>query len=196
MNASPVHLHDLLVRAGLRGSALEQALSLFSARRVDKGEPVLCQGERWVQAMFVERGILRMYFVDRDGKEFNKNFHAEGALICALTEAMAQQPSLFGIAAVEATQLWVAPADRLYTVLDAAGTWAPLRARLLEGLVTHKLQREHDLLALDGAQRYAQFCATHPQLANRLPLAHLATYLGLTNVSLSRIRRKLREAGD
>lgn len=195
MNAPPVPLSDLLARAGLKEAALEQALSLFSARRVDKGKPVLCQGERWAHAMFVERGILRMYFVDRDGKEFNKNFHAEGALICAITEAMAQQPSLFGIAAVEATRLWVAPADGLRALLDAAGKWAPLRAHLLEVLVTHKLQREHDLLALAGAQRYAQFCATNPQLADRLPLAQLATYLGLTNVSLSRIRRKLREAG-
>ena len=72
----------------------------------------------------------------------------------------------------------------------AHGVWPPLQRELLERLLTGKLQREHDLLALDGRRRYEAFCQRFPALAERVPLVHLATYLGLTDVSLSRLRRR------
>lgn len=63
----------------------------------------------------------------------------------------------------------------------------------MERLLTHKLQREHDLLALDAKARNEQFCAHAPGLANRIPRTHLASYLGMTDVSLSRFRRQLKQ---
>jgi hypothetical protein len=71
--------------------------------------------------------------------------------------------------------------------------WEPLRAELRGRLLDQKLRREHDLLTLNGSSRYRQLCEDSPQLAARIPLVHLASYLGLTDVSLSRIRRRLNE---
>lgn len=170
----------------------KQLQALFSAHPVAKAAPLLRQGELWSQAFFIERGLLRMHFIGRDGKEFNKNFHAEGTMICPLTEAMQTEPSLFAITAVEASVVWQASAAALVQLLDAQGAWAPLRTRLLDRLITHKLQREHALLTLDGSTRYQQLCEREPHLAERVPLSQLASYLGLTDVSLSRIRRKLK----
>jgi len=133
--------------------------------------------------------------VRRDGREFNKNFYAEGATICPLTPAMWGEPSLFAITAVETGRLWRADAARLREHWESDGHWPTLQRVLLERLVTHKLQREHDLLALDGRARYLTFRQRWPHLAERVPLLHLASYLGLTDVSLSRIRRDLREEG-
>jgi CRP-like cAMP-binding protein len=143
----------------------------------------------WQHALLIERGALRLYFLRRDGREFNKNFYLDGALICPLTPAMWGEPSLFGIASLEGGYLWRADAAAWRALLERHGAWAPLQRELLAKLVTHKLQREHDLLALDGRSRYAAFCRRHPALAARIPLGQLASYLGLTDVSLSRIRR-------
>ena len=168
---------------------LPEAAALFRRHPVRKGEPLLVQGAPWVHALLIERGALRLYFVRRDGREFNKNFYLDGALICPLTPAMWGEPSLFAIASLEAGVVWRADAGAWRQCLDSRGAWAPLQRELLARLVTHKLQREHDLLALDGRSRYAAFCQRHPQLATRIPLVQLASYLGLTDVSLSRIRR-------
>ncbi|MEZ5727452.1 MAG: Crp/Fnr family transcriptional regulator [Burkholderiaceae bacterium] len=153
---------------------------------------MLAQGDVWQHALLIERGLLRLHFVRPDGREFNKNFYGDGALICPLTEAMWGAPSLFAITAVESGRLWIAEASPWRAALDAAGAWAPLRTELLARLVTHKLQREHDLLAFDGRRRYEDFCERMPTLADRIALRHLATYLGLTDVQLSRIRRAQR----
>jgi CRP-like cAMP-binding protein len=161
----------------------------FSANEFGRGDALLSQGERWRWALLIERGLVRMHFVRRDGREFNKNFFAEGALVCPITPAMWTAPSLFGIACIEATRVWRCDEAQFRDVLQAHGLWAPLQRELLQRLLTGKLQREHDLLALDGRRRYEGFCQRFPALAERVPLVHLATYLGLTDVSLSRLRR-------
>ena len=161
----------------------------FSAVDLLRGAPLLTQGDRWRWALLIERGLVRMHFVRRDGREFNKNFFAEGALICPITPAMWNAPSLFGITCIEASRVWRCDEALFRDTLQHHDVWQELQRELLERLLTGKLQREHDLLALDGRRRYEAFCQRFPALAERVPLVHLATYLGLTDVSLSRLRR-------
>lgn len=196
MNPHP--MREALARALMTTDAalLDAALLLFTQHSVRKDQTLLHQGSVWDKALLVEAGVLRMHFTRRDGKAFNKSFHAEGALFCPITPAMAQQPSLFAITAVEASRVWHASAPALQACLAQRGAWEPLRSVLMERLLTHKLQREHDLLALDAKARYEQFCAHAPGLASRIPLTHLASYLGMTDVSLSRIRRQLKQDAD
>lgn len=165
---------------------------LFRRHVCARGEGLLAQGEVWREALLVEHGLLHLYFGRRDGREFNKNFFLDGALFCPLTPAMWGQPSLFAIGALEASVVWRADAAALRHGLGEHGAWESLQRRLLERLITHKLQREHDLLTLSGRERYEAFCRREPLLAERVPLGQLASYLGLTDVSLSRIRRQLR----
>lgn len=150
---------------------------------------LLRQGDLWDRAFLIRRGLVRLHFLQRDGHEYNKNFYAEGSLVAPIAPSMWSAPSLFGISAIETVSLWVMDAAEMRRLLEARGLWLPVRAVLLERLVTGKLQREHDLLALDARERYAAFCSRLPDLAARVPLKHLATYLGVTDVSLSRIRR-------
>lgn len=189
---------QMLQAALMLGDAatVDAALPLFVPRQLRKDETLLHQGGVWGSAFLIEQGLLRMHFTRRDGKAFNKSFHAEGMVVCPITSAMAQLPSLFAITAVEPSRVWQAPARALQACLAQRGAWEPLRAALMERLLTHKLQREHDLLALDARARYEQFCALAPGLAQRIPLAHLATYLGMTDVSLSRIRRQFKPPAD
>ncbi|MCW7540448.1 Crp/Fnr family transcriptional regulator [Aquabacterium sp. A7-Y] len=166
----------------------------FVPQDLARSTPLLRQGEVWRFALVVETGLVRMHFLRRDGREFNKNFFAEGALVCPVTPAMWTGPSLFGITTIEATRIWRCDAEEFREGLAAHGQWSPLQSELLVKLLTGKLQREHDLLALDGRRRYETFCQRFPHLAARVPLVHLATYLGLTDVSLSRLRRAQRES--
>lgn len=180
-----------LLSAALGEEAATAAAPLFRRGRFARHHRLLAQGERWDEALLVEAGLLRLYFLCPDGREFNKNFYAEGALLCPLTPSMWQEPSLFGIATLEPATVWRAPAGPLREALALAGHWERLRAEWLGRLVTHKLQRESDLLTLDGRSRYLAFCRQHPTIAARVPLVHLASYLGMTDVYLSRLRRGL-----
>lgn len=190
VDPTPLVLRSLsAVVPGIGADAAAALAPHFSAIDFGRGAAPLCQGERWRWALLLERGLMRMHFVRRDGREFNKSFFAEGALVCPITPAMWSAPSLFGIACIEPTRLWRCDEARFRAVLETQQVWSSLQRELLQRLLTAKLQREHDLLALDGRARYETFCQRFPTLADRVPLLHLATYLGLTDVSLSRLRR-------
>ena len=188
MSPDSALIQSLAAALPLPGDALRVLARGFTARQVGKGQALLHRGEPWRQALWIERGALRMYFSRRDGREFNKNFFLEGALLCPLTPAMWAEPSLFEIAAVESGRVWCAEATTWRERLSALNQWEPLRLELLTRLLNHKRQREHDLLTLDARRRYAAFSAREPRLAQRIPLLHLASYLGMTDVTLSRIR--------
>lgn len=98
------------------------------------------------------------------------------------------------LSALEATRVWQAPWAQFRDALDARSLWQPLCSVMLARLLDQKQQREHTLLALNGRERYLRLCQQQPEVADRVPLVHLASYLGLTDVSLSRIRRQIRQA--
>lgn len=164
----------------------------FQRRVYKKGEALLDQGDSWGNAFFIERGMVKIHITGPDGRDFNKSFWAEGTVVFPFTQEMQEQPSLFTISALEPSVVWYAPLSDVRAGLASQGLWEPLRTELLARLLSQKLQREHDLLTLDGAARYQKLCQNNPELVARVPLAQLASYLGLTDVSLSRIRRQLK----
>jgi len=167
--------------------------TLFSIEHYPRNTPVLRQGQHWNKVLIIESGLLRMHFLRKDGREFNKNFFTESTLLCPLTPVMQHQASLFGISCIEPSTLWSCDIQTFVLALPE-GCWETLRSQLLTQLLDSKLQREHDLLALTSKQRYEKFLQTKPQLAQRVPLSQLATYLGVTDVSLSRLRRQLKQS--
>lgn len=167
---------------------LELVKPQFRLKNYKRGEALLQQNQAWQQVYLIESGLIRLYFLRPDGKEFNKNFYHEGQLICPLTPKMQQQASLFSISCLENCKLWQCSATAFSETLQNQGVWNQFQSYFLSKLVDHKLQREHDLLSLSAKERYSQFCEHEPQLAARIPLLHLASYLGITDVSLSRLR--------
>lgn len=166
----------------------------FRLKHCKRGEVLLRQNERWQQVYLIETGLIRLYFLQSNGKEFNKSFYREGQLICPLTLKMQQQASLFGISCLEPCSVWQCSAEQFSAILGNQQAWTQLQSHFLSQLVDHKLQREHDLLSLAAKERYQAFCEREPELAERVPLVQLASYLGITDVSLSRLRNRLNKS--
>ena len=162
----------------LPSEGLAAVAALFSPRTVERNQPVLRQGDTWDTASIIHRGLVRMAFTRRDGREFNKSFHFDGMLVCPITEAMIRQPSLFSIHTVEPCLLLQAPAARLRECLSDFQAWEPLRTQLLERLVTHKLEREYPRRVLTGPTPYPLFSAVPPNRPGGFPLPRLPPYLG------------------
>lgn len=138
----------------------------------------------------IERGLVRSYFLDAQGREHNRGFHAEGAWVGS---GIVPMPcvSPFSLETMEPTQL----VELAYSVLQGWKQRYPAVVPLLDEamacMVLSQTQRESQLLALTPPERYAAFVQEHGALSARIPLHHVASYLGITNVSLSRIRARI-----
>jgi CRP-like cAMP-binding protein len=180
---------DWLAQDPVRGEAW-QALG---RRRLGRGAVLHPVGAPMDRAWFVERGLLRSCFIDADGRERNRGFHPEGHWVGA-PPAQAARPALFAVEAIEASVVVELPHAALlqWQARDPAA-----QAVMIDALATSMVtlaQREATLMMDSAERRYLAFVAAEPGLARRLPLHQVASYLGITNVALSRIRKRLKAA--
>lgn len=172
-------------------SALQPLLQGFAGQRLRAGEYLWHAGSSCTQLYFVERGLLRLVYPLDDGSEFNKAFVSEGMFAIGLTAFLQQTPCRFAAQALEDTVLQATPFATFRQQLLRDAAWAGGWLRYLEQHFMRHEEREAELQLCSAAERYRRFRERHPQLLARLPQYHIASYLGITEVSLSRLRRQL-----
>ena len=185
-----------LLDAALRWAPLDAAhqreLAVrFRARDVARGEPVALPGDDRHEVLFVAEGLLRFYYPGRDGREANKAFVAEGEFAGAVASAQLGLPILYGIEALEPSTVLAMPYADFSALMDGAPAFERLGRKLAETILARKERTARDLLLKSAAERYADLVTERPDLVQRVPLYHLASYLGITDVHLSRVRRQL-----
>ena len=139
----------------------------------------------------VRQGCLKLLYRHADGREWVHDFVCEGAFFCSLQALMPGGVSSYACVALEACEL-----ERIdYRWLEDAAQASPIWQRaLLNGWKLHATRRElreRDLLTLSPTERYQAFVAQQPGLNRRIPQKDLALFLGITPVSLSRLRARL-----
>jgi len=182
---------------GLAGQAVpwpDDAGDHLDLVRLDKGQVLFDVGQPHPYLYVVRRGCLKLLYRGADGEEWVQDFVAEGAFFCSLTALVTGGLSSYACEAVEPCEL-----ERVhYPWLEATAAlklvWQQALLTGWKDYATRKELRERDLLTLNPTQRYEAFVRSHPGLAQRVPQKDLARYLGVTAVSLSRIRGRLKPA--
>lgn len=184
-------LHHLHTALGPLPPAADELCG--QARPIDlaKGAALLREGDRWQHLWWLERGALRLYYLDREGQAANKNFYLDGAMVWPITPVLRDQPVHFWVESLEPSRIWALPWDGWAAATQGFAPWRALEHRVLAALLQDKMAREHAFLQLTATERYLALQAQHPDWLARIPLRQLASWLGITDVALSRIRRRL-----
>lgn len=184
-------LSRVLLENGVMEVSLPEVIPLFRHAHISSGSITLSPGERWNEMMVIRQGIFRLYYLDSEGKEANKGFFSEGQVLAPMARSAIEEPSLFFVEALTNVEVYRCHYDQLAAILKKYPGGNGFFYRLAEGLLEDKIRREVMFLQLDARGRYEQFVADFPDLHERVPLRHLASYLGMTDVTLSRIRRAI-----
>ncbi len=178
--------------SGLTDTEAAQVVCLFQPRTLSRGEFFVRAGDVPQTLGFVLRGILRLYYVDSDGKEFTKSFCAENGFVAAYSALLMGQPSRMFIQALEDTKLLIADYSIYRSLSESHLGLQKLNGKIAEFLFIKKERRESSLLLDDAKNRYLNFLEEYPGLEARLKQHHIASYLSMTPVTLSRIRAGLK----
>ncbi|WP_339414106.1 Crp/Fnr family transcriptional regulator [Pseudomonas sp. EA_35y_Pfl2_R5] len=153
-------------------------------------QTVLRPGQLSDRCWFVVSGLLRVVHLSEQGLERTAAFHAEGNWVGWGTPPYAVT-SAVGIVTLEPTVLL----ELRYEVLRHWQAELPVVQEILSdgirAVLERSAQREAELLLLDAGERYRLFLQQRAALAPRIALQHVASYLGITNVALSRIRSRM-----
>ncbi|WP_161787230.1 Crp/Fnr family transcriptional regulator [Hymenobacter sp. IS2118] len=154
-----------------------------------KGDTVHDTGRVCRESYFIQQGLLRTYYL-KDGKEISEYFSAEEEWVNSPRSFMRQQPDIYSIDALEDTvayRLKVADLGYLFDNYPEMERYARLSMGSLFG---HLIERITSLRFTSATEKYEHFCQVYAGLHQRLPLSMVASYLGITQETLSRIRAR------
>lgn len=155
------------------------------------GKPIFQPGEVVPDMRFICDGIACHYYIKPDGIRRNKAFLRCGDVASSLSSMQTGTPSRFGCEAITELVCLTLSFNDFRRIAESASVWQRITEKMLMRLALRKEAREADLLLLSPTELYLQFVDQHPDLATLLPNYHIASYLGISEVSLSRIRARL-----
>ena len=177
------------------GNLNEQQIELIkqhvSRIYLEKGEYFSKAGKVPQKVAFVKEGILRVCYYNKEGVEITRYFVEENNFAVDLNSFQHQIPSSEYIQAILPTELYVFKREGLQNLSNTIIIWESILNKITQKALIEKVKRISPMLAEDGKTRYIEFFKRFPKLANRIPLNYLASYIGITKHSLSRIRKEL-----
>ncbi|PMN91620.1 Crp/Fnr family transcriptional regulator [Enterovibrio norvegicus] len=160
-------------------------------RAFSKGDMLFHAGDIADKLRFVCSGTFCNFYLTPDGTRRNKSFLQAGDVSASLSSFVASRPTRFTCEALTEGVCFEISASCLKQLSESHSGWKDAFLAMVTALAMKKEQREADLLLLSSTELYLQFVDAQPELAASLPNYHIASYLGITEVSLSRIRAKL-----
>jgi CRP-like cAMP-binding protein len=170
---------------------LNSILSRVTVHNISKDNFIIMPGNISGYIYYTEKGILRMYSIDNKGKEHIVQFAPEGWLVFDRHSTYMNEPSLYYIQAVEDSTVAYLKKGFLEEIIKAYPQSAEKNTFILNEYIMMLQYRVNLLLSATAEERYLDFMQAHPIFINRVPLYMIASYLGITPESLSRVRNEL-----
>jgi len=170
--------------------ALEYVREKLNLVQISKGSLLVASGDHCDHLYFVSRGILRGY-VKQDNKDITTWITAEGELVTSISSYYKQIPSIENIEPLEDCILVSIHRDDMNYLYQHFPEVNTLVRIVLEKYYQDAEERAYICRLTDATAKYNRFISTKSQLLNRIPLKFIASYLGMTLETLSRIRSRL-----
>src|SRR5690606_17626048 len=173
----------------------ETELSMISSKHefvtIPKGQFLLTESQHSKEYYCIEAGLLRTYVIDFNGDEITTNFIGENEIAIDVTSLFHRLPTKENLQALTDVTAWrigVEDFQELYHQIPSFNEWG--RAWMAQQLFDFK-EKSTAMITRSAKERYLQLVEKSPQIIKYAPLKHIATYLGITDTSLSRIRREI-----
>jgi CRP-like cAMP-binding protein len=180
----------LKTHLGMTEENLFRLVPLLNKRIVNKNDFLIREGDNSSSAFFVERGLLRSYTIDEDGKHHIIQFTPENCFISDRSSVYYNEPSMSFIEAIEDS--YVIQLGHTYNdFMKGIPAYNEHNEIILNKYIRNLQGRVNGLLGARAKDRYLQFIRLYSKISARVPQWMIASYLGITRESLSRVRKDL-----
>lgn len=174
----------------LSDSAWNDFSSLLRPKEIRKGEYLLREGERAYDAFFLKDGVIRVFY-SQNGNEYNKTFFVKGMFPTALTSLLSGEPSHIAFQALTDCELFAFDYQSYRLLFNKHPELAKMMLAILEREWVKKEWHDIRMVTNEATINYQIFQEKFPGLELQIPQYHIASYLGITAIQLSRIRAKM-----
>lgn len=184
--------HEEMATAGdtPRLPYMDELRQVAEARTIPAKTILLREGRVAHTLYLIRKGCLRLFFY-KDGRDITFQFFFEGDFVASFESMHQQRPSLFYLESIEPTEAYAIRKDDFYALIERTpGLRAAYEEKLIERFHAYQ-QLFLSRIKNTPQQRYEELLATRPDIVRRVPQHYIASYLGITPVSLSRIRNRI-----
>ncbi len=178
-------------RLNLTDEQALMAVESLKTKQFKKGEMLLKAGDLKSDTYFVNNGLLRCFSLDEKGKEHIIQFAPENWMITDRDSSVFNVSSSFYIEAIEDTEVVIVKQDFFSSIQHIVPEILELNILMLQNAIRFMQKRINMLLSATAEERYLNFIMLYPNLTIRVPQWMIASYLGITPESLSRVRKDL-----
>lgn len=176
---------------GVPTEELKKIDNLYTVKKVKKGEVLLREGDLCEGFFFVEKGLLRMYSIDKNGKEHIIQFAPENWIVSDRSSQFFNEKSNYYIDAIENSEILILENGIISNLAKRFSIVVRNNEVLLQKHIRNLQSRINSLMSDTAEQRYLKFVKKYPDILLRVPQWMVASYLGITPESLSRVRKEL-----
>lgn len=169
----------------------DRVIESFTKVTFKKNELLFKEGKVLNHYYFLEKGFIRSFTFDYNGNEVTTNFYSESAIVIDWTSFMLRVPTLENFQANTNCICWRLTYDDFQNLFNSIEKFRESgRARFASSYF--ELKKNHlSMISLTAKDRYLRLLKEHPEIIRNSSLKHIATYLGITDTSLSRIRKEI-----
>ncbi|WP_205514001.1 Crp/Fnr family transcriptional regulator [Longitalea arenae] len=185
-------LIDYILQFGnLNKQQIDLVIKSAGEKELRKDEYFSEAGKIPKQVGFIVKGVMRGCYYNREGEEITRCFIAENSLVADYVNFEANTVSSEYLQACTDCKLIVFSKQAWEALSQIIVGWDNIKNKMVQICMFQK-SRKGPVISQDATTRYLEFMENYPSLTNRVPLAYIASYLGVTQQSLSRIRKNLR----
>lgn len=185
-------LDEVSKYARLSEVCIQAVMAHFHKEEFNKGELIQEAGKVCTRLFFIDTGLVRMFFYDNDGKDITYQFYGEGKFTSILNSYASGTPSLYNIEALEDSVIYSLYFSDFKMLLDTYLELEKVHSQVLLQILVQYDHRATTLQFLNAEDRYLDLLEKQPSIIQRATLGQVASYLGINQATLSRIRSKVK----
>lgn len=178
-------------KVALTPTEMELCKTFFIPKKLRKKQSLLQEGDVCIYNAFVEKGILRSFSIDEKGNEHIVQFAIEGWWITDLASFLTNRNSIYTIEALEDSELLLLTTEARDTLMNQIPMFERYQRLLLQNAYIANQARINSALTETAEDKYLNLGKAYPGIVKRVPQHMLASYLGFTPETLSRVRKQI-----
>ena len=167
----------------------EQFRECFHEKEIPSKTTLLKEGEVSKYLYFVKKGCLRLWF-NNEGKDITFQFFFEGQAVSSIESFWGQQPSIVSLESLEPSTIVSLKRDDFFSILNLYPAFKDWLLEMMIKRMTCYSKLFLSRIKNNPQERYDELMKSHPEIIQRIPQHYIASYLGITPISLSRIRNR------
>lgn len=187
-------LANIYQHPAFTSSELETIFNAHKKSYFKKGEMILEAGQFSNEYYCLSKGIVRSFAVSNEGKEITTGFFGKDEIVIEVASLFLRIPTKENIQALTDCECWKIDFDSFQTLFQSVNGFMEWGRKWMSGILFITKQRSLSMITDSATERYLALQKQHPEIVLNTPLKYIASYLGITDTSLSRIRNEITQS--